>query len=135
VSLSPEVVAQVRLAARERCEYCHLPESAFKLGHVVDHVIARQHGGGDTPDNLALCCRNCNRYKGPNLSAIDPDTRATVRLFHPRRDVWEQHFEWSGPILRARTPIGRGTVALLAMNQPLRVLVREALMAEGVALS
>lgn len=134
MSLAPEIVTLVRNRAQARCEYCRIPELVFRLAHVVDHVVARQHGGGDSVENLALCCRTCNRYKGPNLSAIDPETGVVVRLFHPRRDAWGQHFEWSGPIVRTRTPIGRCTVALLAINQPLRVLVREALIAEGMTL-
>jgi hypothetical protein len=46
-----------------------------------------QHGGGDDADNLALACPDCNLRKGPNLTGIDPETGAVVRLFHPRRDV------------------------------------------------
>ena len=53
-------------------------------------------------------------------------------LFHPRRDTWSEHFEWNQGILVSRTPIGRATVELLAINHPDYVLLREALLDEGV---
>jgi hypothetical protein len=46
--------------------------------------------------------------------------------------AWERHFRWNGPYLIGRTAIGRVTVEVLAMNDPLRVAVREELIAEGV---
>lgn len=55
-----------------------------------------------------------------------------VRLFHPRQDSWPEHFEWNGAILVGRTPVGRATVELLAINHPDYVLLRESLIEEGV---
>jgi len=57
-----------------------------------------------------------------------------VRLFHPRRDGWAEHFAWDGPELKARTQIGRVTIAVLAINDPEAVAVRKALQDEGVFL-
>ena len=47
---------RVRRRARYRCEYCRLPQSAARVRHQVDHIIAEQHEGGDEPSNLALAC-------------------------------------------------------------------------------
>ena len=47
----------VRKRAGERCEYCHLPQSASKLQFVLDHVVARQHRGKTRLDNLAAIAR------------------------------------------------------------------------------
>ncbi|MGA8350541.1 MAG: HNH endonuclease [Isosphaeraceae bacterium] len=55
-----EAEKHVRRRARHRCEYCQLPQSASRLRHQIDHIIARQHGGGDALSNLALCCVHCN---------------------------------------------------------------------------
>ena len=76
----------------------------------------------------------CNRHKGPNLAGIDRAGSASrlVPLFHPRRHKWDRHFRWNGALLVGRTPIGRVTVQVLAMNDPLRVALREELMAEGL---
>jgi hypothetical protein len=44
--------AVVRERARNRCEYCHLPDSAFaSVDFHVEHVIAKQHHGPDGPEN------------------------------------------------------------------------------------
>jgi 5-methylcytosine-specific restriction endonuclease McrA len=67
---------EVRSRAGDACEYCRLPQSAIDRRFHVEHVIARQHGGGDDLDNLALACDRCNLYKGPNLTAIDPQSGA-----------------------------------------------------------
>jgi hypothetical protein len=40
---------------------------------------------------LALACCYCNRYKGPDLSGIDPNSGEVVPLFHPRRQQWDEH--------------------------------------------
>ena len=77
----------IRGRAGHRCEYCHFPEEYADLPFHLDHVIARQHGGGTTLENLALACCFCNRFKGPNLTGIDPETRAVTPLFHPRHDA------------------------------------------------
>ncbi len=53
-----------------------------------------------------------------------------LRLFHPRRDTWTEHFIWSGAELVGRTPIGRTTIRVLAINHPDYLAVREALLEE-----
>ena len=94
----------VRNRAQHRCEYCHLPQSAapFVTFH-VEHIQAQQHVVDDSPDNLALACPDCNRYKGPNLTTLDSQTRALVRLFNPRQDNWDEHFERRDAIIVGRT--------------------------------
>jgi hypothetical protein len=59
-------------------------------------------------------------------------TRKLTRLFNPRRHRGERHFRWDGPCLVGRTPVGRTTIAVLALNDPDAVAVREALIDEGV---
>lgn len=98
----------------------------------ADHIVPQQHGGPTLLGNLAWSCLRCNKHKGPNLSGIDSLTGQMVRLFHPRQDLWREHFAWEGPRLVGLTPVGRATVNVFQFNQPDAVLVREALMAEGV---
>ncbi len=118
--------------AGNACEYCRMPQAFYDTRHQVDHVIARQHGGPTAADNLALACFPCNNHKGPNIAGVDPRTGQVVPLFHPRRDRWSDHFRWRGPILAGRSPAGRATVRVLAINDPDAVAVRRALIAEGV---
>lgn len=115
----------VRRRAALLCEYCRLPESRCVSRLHLDHVVGEQHGGATTDANLAVACPPCNRNKGSNIATLDPRTGALVRLFHPRRDVWEEHFERHDGTIRGRTPVGRGTVRLLRMNDPDRVAERQ----------
>ena len=50
----------VRTRANHRCEYCGIhqciyPDFAFH----IEHIVARQQGGGDELNNLALSCHLC----------------------------------------------------------------------------
>jgi hypothetical protein len=121
---------QVRALAGDTCEYCRLPQSASRLRFVLDHIVARQHGGQRVLQNLALCCGRCNRHKGPNISGIDPESRVMTRLFNPRQDEWSEHFKWDEVTLVGLTPVGRATIAVLAINHVSQLLVREALRRE-----
>src|SRR5688572_1279855 len=123
---------RVRRRTNEACEYCRIPQSSDALPFHVDHIIARQHGGSDSADNLAAACYNCNLHKGPNIAGIDPKTRRLTRLFNPRKDRWSAHFFWNGAELRGRTAVGRTTIVVLAINLPIRISHRDSLLAEGV---
>ena len=98
----------------------------------IDHIIARKHGGPTSEDNLALSCFHCNTHKGTNVAGFDNETGELVRLFHPRKDVWSEHFEWAGPVLIGLTPVGRTTIYVLGINDPEYVEVRDSLRKEGV---
>ena len=123
---------QVRERAKHRCEYCRIPASISEFTFPIDHIIAQQHGGETTLENLALSCPHDNYHKGPNLVGIDPVTKKLTRLFNPRRDRWNAHFRWDGPVLLGRTAIGRTTLYVLAMNHPDRVEVRRLLIEAGL---
>jgi hypothetical protein len=44
-------------------------------------------------------CYHWNSRTGPNLSGLDPESGALVRLFHPRQDRWDEHFERNGVLI------------------------------------
>jgi hypothetical protein len=129
--MSPAVGQMVRERAGFRCEYCHLPQIFSALLFHVEHIIARQHGGSDDLDNLALACPECNLRKGTNLTGIDPDTGEVVRLFNPRKDMWDEHFSLQQYLIAGRTPLGRTTAWLLAMNTGDRMRWRRLLVGLG----
>lgn len=130
--MNPDLRAKVRDRAGDRCEYCRLPQqlAPWATFH-VEHIVARQHGGGDELRNLAWSCDRCNLNKGPNLAGRDPRTGTITRLYNPRRSEWSRHFRWDGPVLVGRTAVGRTTVEVLRINHPQRVLLRGMLIAEG----
>jgi hypothetical protein len=121
----------VRRRADDRCEYCLLPQAYSELTHHVEHIVAKQHGGSDNVDNLALACHRCNLRKGPNLTGVDPFSGELVPLFHPRRDQWPEHFLLRGVRILGITPIGRATVHVLAMNDARRLELRAELLARN----
>ena len=116
---------QVRLRAKDRCEYCRLPQAQapIPLFH-IEHIRPKKHGGTDADDNLCLACNYCNLHKGSNLSGIDPLTDSIARLFDPRNDEWSEHFSFHGARIVGRTAVGRATVRVLGMNDRERVELR-----------
>lgn len=114
----------VRERAEACCEYCRVSDGAYPVPFHVEHIVASVHQRDDRPDNLAWACPRCNAYKGPNLATIDPDGGTQVQLFNPREHRREEHFELRDGVINGLTPIGRGAVRLLQMNQPQRVALR-----------
>jgi HNH endonuclease len=125
--MEKELQELVRRRADGRCEYCHFPMPPFH----IEHIIARKHRGPTSNENLALSCVRCNFHKGPNLSGIDPETAKVETLFHPRRDVWRDHFAWQSSRLVGKTAKGRATIAVLEINHALRIEARDRLLQEG----
>lgn len=121
---------QVRKRAGDACEYCRLPQSAFRFTFPIDHIIAEFHGGKTVLKNLAVACLWCNLYKGTNIAGIDPISKEIVPLFHPRKQEWGEHFQWRGPRIIGVTPIGRATIRTLKMNRVASVAIRRSLIAE-----
>jgi hypothetical protein len=119
----------VRRRANHRCEYCGLAQANFSVSRFqVEHIVARKHDGGDELDNLALACLHCNSHKGTDLSGLDPLTGALTRLYHPRRDAWDDHFRQHGILIAGLTDIGRTTVRVLNMNSKQQLRLREAIL-------
>ncbi len=115
----------VRQRAGQRCEYCQLHQDDSPVATLhIEHIIPKKHGGSDEVGNLALACIDCNLYKGPNLTGIDPESGEIIVLFHPRRQRWSDHFEWRGIYIDGRTAIGRTTVRVLNMNSDDRLALR-----------
>jgi hypothetical protein len=75
--------------------------------------------GGDGPENLCLSCSSCNLSKAAAISATDPESGTIVPLFHPRQQLWDEHFEWIDEALRihGKTATGRATIERLKLNQ------------------
>jgi HNH endonuclease len=113
------------------CEYCLLNQDDSESSHQIDHLIAVRHGGLTVSQNLALACQLCNRYKGPNVAAIDPQSGEIVALFNPRTQNWNEHFELSDAMILGLTAAGRATVQLLLINEEARLIDRKALIDAG----
>ena len=112
--LYPEVARR----AGNRCEYCHAPQSVVNFEFEVEHVTPLTSGGSNDLNNLALSCRACNAFKAARQTGIDLQTQTVVPLFHPRQDVWADHFSVDTQTLTITglTLTGRATVATLQMD-------------------
>jgi len=122
---------EVRERAGAVCEYCRMPEHLSSASFHVDHIIATSHEGDDDVSNYAWSCILCNLAKGPNVGSFDGESSTFVRLFNPRADSWEEHFEWRGAMIVGKTEIGRVTVSVLQMNKPKRIETRRILIELG----
>lgn len=123
-------VALRRLVAERadhHCEYCLLPAESSFFPHEPDHLIPLKHGGETTAENLALACYWCNRLRGSDLAAIDPETNQVTTLFNPRQQVWSDHFRLDGALIVPLTPQGRATTSLLKFNRADRLTARQLL--------
>lgn len=130
------IPAALRRAVHERasdlCEYCGLPDGMDIVPHEVDHIVAVKHGGETDAENLALACYLCNKHKGTDLASIDPESGAVTLIYHPRRDIWADHFSVEGCRIVGRTPVGRATTRLLQLNREDRLAERMALDRAGL---
>lgn len=113
----------MRARANHRCEYCQAGEWLVGQRFHVDHIIPRVLGGETSLGNLCLACPGCNGSKRDRTYATDLETGEVVPLFHPRRDLWSEHFIWRDNGLRigGLTSSGRATVEMLKMNRPLAI--------------
>lgn len=132
MSISNEKKRLVRQRAGNCCEYCRLSQSGQLVGFQIDHIIPIKHDGTDEDNNLCLACYDCNIYKGSDVAALDPLTRAATRLYDPRQQVWDEHFVLQeDAIILGITPEGRTTVRVLRINDTERVNQRLGEMAVG----
>lgn len=125
---------QVQSQAQGRCAYCQSHEALMGVTFEVDHIIPLSSRGLTRLDNLCLACPSCNRHKAGRTSAIDPETGEEAPLFHPRQDIWADHFAWheNGVKLIGLTATGRATIEALRMNRQVLVQVRRYWLALGL---
>lgn len=59
------------------CAYCTVDCSDFPT---IDHLIPLSKGGGNTINNLVVCCLNCNKKKGDkHLKEFKPLILSPIR--------------------------------------------------------
>lgn len=115
--------------AQERCEYCRSPAAFAHQSFSLEHIRPRSRKGMGSPHNLAFSCQGCNNHKYNRTNARDPVTGKNVRLFHPRRHRWTDHFAWTDDAAQivGLTRIGRATVDALQLNRDTLVNLRRVL--------
>lgn len=125
VYIAAELRRRVRAHFFQRCAYCQSSEALTVVTFEVEHIQPLSVGGQTTFENLCLACPSCNRHKANRVFGVT-DEGTQARLFHPHRDRWLDHFDWSvnSTLIVGLTDIGIATVNSLRMNRPLLVEVR-----------
>ena len=134
MAVDQQTRAKVERRAEGRCEYCQAPSWLTGIRFHIEHIKPQRLGGSDSLTNLALACPSCNIHKLVKTKGVDPDSGKVVRLYHPRRDSWQEHFTWSRDCknIKGKSAIGRATVVALCMNdKPPRAEVRALWKASG----
>lgn len=116
--ISRDLDAKVRRQAKDRCGYCLSPQEFLPFKLEIEHFHPRALGGDTLEENLWLACRECNAHKARKTKASDSLTGKTTKLFNPRKQNWDRHFEFGGggSEIIGKTACGRATVACLQMN-------------------
>jgi hypothetical protein len=133
MAISASKRQEVALRAFFCCEYCQSQLKYSADSFSVEHIVPLARGGHDELSNLALSCQRCNNAKFVALESTDPLTGHVVPLFHPREQVWGDHFAWSHDFLHiyGMTPTGRATVEKLHLNRSGVVSLRHVLRGVG----
>lgn len=132
MSISNQQRQLIKERAGNCCEYCRVAEEGRLSRLHVDHIIALKHGGTDHDNNLCQACYKCNGYKGSNVAGIDPLTDKASKLYHPRQQKWDDHFEInSDATISGLTAEGRVTILILRINDVERVRPRQMAMQLG----
>ena len=130
--MSEYVSAKIRRAvierAKNRCEYCLVPQAGRIAKFHLEHIFPFSHGGTSEFENLAFACQFCNLYKGTNIASIDFETGNLTGLFNPRTQIWTEHFRLEEGILSPLTAEARVTARILRLNDAERIEERQALL-------
>ena len=124
IPLSDRRLIQERAA--NRCDYCLVHAEDADIRHEVDHIIAEKHGGATHIDNLAYACFICNNNKGSDIASLSIEG-AITRFFHPRTDVWNEHFRIEGDQIFPLTAVAEATHRIFVFNSSNRRTERRGL--------
>lgn len=116
--IKKDLEEKIRRQAKNRCGYCLNPQELMPYKLEIEHLIPKSLGGASNEENLWLACRECNAHKASKIEAVDNLTGKTVKLFNPRRQIWNEHFEFSdnNTQIIGKTACGRATVESLQLN-------------------
>jgi hypothetical protein len=126
VYVPAELRRLIRRQFANRCAYCQTAEDLTPVTFEIEHIEPLSLGGETVLQNLCLACPTCNRLKSDRTFATVAASAQVVRLFHPQRDNWADHFRWNDDAseLIGLTEIGDATIKQLRINRPQYIRVR-----------
>lgn len=132
--MTKETKKTVYERAQYCCEYCFSQSKFSSDNYSIEHIIPLVKGGTSTLENLALSCQRCNNHKFTATHALDMATGTITPLYHPRNDIWSEHFQGSvdATEILGISPIGRATVQRLQLNREGLINLRNVFVAVGL---
>jgi hypothetical protein len=118
---------QLRVDFFFSCAYCMIAETeAMAIRFTIDHYepeklrpdLLNEYG------NLMYCCDTCNVFKGPRWPKKEHLEKG-YGYFRPDRDVYGDHFELKGLLVRYKTPVAFYTINALDLNRKALQRLRE----------
>jgi len=134
MSISDATRSRIRQAANEQCGYCRISSHLVYATMEIDHIFPKSRGGGDEEENLWLACPFCNNAKSDQINGIDPVTQEAIALFHPRQQLWTEHFAWNPDdkaSLLGLSLCGRASIAALGINETIPLQFRRLMVLAG----
>jgi HNH endonuclease len=120
--MSERMTAKMRQTVAERakgyCEYCVCSDCFSPQPFSIDHIFPKVRGGKTVLENLALICQGCNNHKYDKVEGLDAESKEMTSLYHPRQQVWSEHFTWNDDYQKmiGLTATGRATIEALKLN-------------------
>lgn len=112
------------------CEYCRFLEQYSLASFHLDHIVSVKHGGMSILNNLAYTRSICNWNKGSDIATITAEG-VPVRLYHPRHQIWAEHFKLKWAKVSPLVEVGEATIKILRINDADRVPERQMLQVIG----
>ena len=125
--ISVKLREKIIQTAKNRCGYCQNPQDLVPIPFEIEHITPKAAGGADDEENLWLSCGVCNSFKHAKTHAVDPQNNSEIRLFNPRKQSWNEHFEFGfdKSEIVGKTACGRATVIALKLNNQRAVKMRK----------
>ncbi|HEV8160308.1 MAG TPA: HNH endonuclease signature motif containing protein [Pyrinomonadaceae bacterium] len=125
--ISKDLDKKVRESSKNRCGYCHTPQSLTSHKLEIEHIYPLSKGGTSEKENLCLACRHCNLHKAAKVFGYDVVSAKKVKLFNPNLQRWTENFGWDKEktSIIGKTPCGRATVFALKINDELQTNARK----------
>lgn len=110
---------EVSTRAKGYCEYCLSNEAYSNSTFEVEHIVPVSKKGENDLENFAFACSGCNKNKSHLINGLDDETKQRTDFYHPRKDVWSEHFMWNEDFTEiiGLTAKGRVTVKTLKLNR------------------
>ncbi len=134
ISIPVTLRDSVIIRASKCCEYCKSQDKYSPTSFTIDHVIPESLDGTSDFENLAYACFLCNRLKSNKIKVFDASSEKWIPLYHPRKDIWSEHFSWNdnATLILGITIIGRSTIKVLKLNREKLIEYRACLIPFGI---